>query len=120
VNNLNKTVYLLLLFLLLSCSSNVTINPRGCNGKLLWAKDNFDQAYDFDKKIELWTPFGLFNETKLDLRLILKKENISCEDVEQITLTLTTSKQALLQSLNPFTSTKTLILKGRLKPQNKK
>ncbi len=96
--------YLLILFLLTSCSHSLTLNPKGCYSKGLVKEHESESLILKDTIIS----FGFESEKYLEK--ILEKKKIDCKKVKNMNYTFKQGPFDSLISILPLVSVKTLII----------
>lgn len=111
---MKKNLTLILVFFLTSCSSNVTISPRGCYAKKsLWKSDKAVKGKPFliSKKISSRTSFDGDGRT-IYLKKILEDNKVNCKNIESLKYQFSHSTWDLFTNLIPFYSQMTIKISG--------
>lgn len=123
-----RILFLILTFILSSCSTSLKVNPGVCEGKVFLG--NFVESKDFKTKKNFQFEHKILssfsyrgNAEVIYLDQVLEDKNIDCSSVKFLGLSLRNTWVDATVSLVPFITKSTLIISGKvlkLSQKNKK
>lgn len=100
--------------LLSSCAGHISISSDKCETKALWKKTPHKRS-DFHYNYTSWAFLGGILSKEVKLEKILMEQNISCNQLETISITAQNRLSDKILGITPLLTTKTYTVSGTYK-----